>query len=103
MNLKNIEREVAQKNKYYMITFIYLFALDYLFIWEREKESMHARVEGRADGQGQNPKETTPWAGSLTQGWIPRPWDHELSPNQVRHLTDCATQVPLHDYTYKRD
>ena len=29
------------------------------------------------------------------QGMIPQPWDHDLSQNQVRGLTNWATQVPL--------
>ena len=50
----------------------FLFLFVYLFTNEQGRE-----------GQREREKQTPRWAGSLTQGWIPGPWDHDLSWKQI--------------------
>ena len=51
--------------------------------------SFERRKNAHEHRGGAKVKQTTLWAGSLTWGLIPGPWD------QGRHLTDRATQAPL--------
>ena len=46
----------------------------------------------RGEWQRQREKQTPRWAGSLTRGSIPGPWDQDLSRRQT--LYDWATQAP---------
>ena len=41
------------------------------------------RAQEQGEGKGEREKQTPHWAGSLSQGWIPGPWDHDLSPRQL--------------------
>ena len=68
---------------YYMHTYrtkLYLFIyLKILCFYLRERESKHEKGEG----QRERGEQTTHWAGSLMQGWIPGPWEHDLSRGQT--------------------
>ena len=77
---------INASNLYYFLRF-YLF----LFFFKRE------RAGGRAEGEGKNLNQALYPARSPTPGLILWPWDHDLSWNQeqVKRLTDWATQVPL--------
>ena len=48
-----------------------VFLKDFIYLTERESERTQAG--GAAEGEGEAPH----WAGSLTWGSIPGPWDHE--------------------------
>ena len=50
----------------------------YLFIWEKKSESM-----SRGEGQRKREKQIPHWAGGSTRGFIPGPWDHDLSKRQT--------------------
>ena len=54
---------------------------------------MHKRASRGAEGEGENSRLC--WAQSPKQRLIPWPWDHDLSWNQVWHLTDWVTEVAL--------
>lgn len=55
---------------------------------------IHLRERDQEQGEGQGEKETkSPLSRKLDKG-LPGPWGHDLSWNQVRHLTTWATQDP---------
>ena len=54
----------------------------------RKREREYKQREGWKEIEKQAPH----WAGSLMWGWIPGPWDHDLS--WSRCLTNWATQAP---------
>jgi len=68
-------------------------------MWEKvgERECEHEQTEGgEAEGQADSTLSTEPNAGLDSR--IPRPWPEPKS--RVGHLTDWATQAPLHICTF---
>ena len=68
----------------------------YLFDREggRERESVHKQGELQAEGEGEAGPHR---AGSLMQGFIPGPRDHDLSPPR-RHLESVLTSTHFVEY-----
>ena len=62
----------------HFIRLLYLFIFKVLFIYLTERERSQAGGVGEGEG-----KVGFHWAGSWTQGLIPRPWDHDLSLKQM--------------------
>ena len=50
--------------------------------------------EREREGEKENPKQAPFSAWSLTQGCIPRPWDHDLSQNQESDTWSKPPRLP---------
>ena len=73
-------------------------SLFFLIFYLRERERNRASEQG--EGQREREKQTLRRAGSLMQGSIPGPQDHDLSQRQT--FNHWATQVPLNFLKNKR-
>ena len=71
------------------------FFFRYIYLFERERVS---RGRGR---RKESLKQTPSWEGSHMQGLISPAWDHDLSRNWVRCLTDRDTQAPQQWNSYR--
>ena len=66
-----------------------------LFTWERKRESVCVGTRA-GERQRESPAHSL-LSAERNLGSISDLWDHDLSGNQVRHLTDSATQAPHGD------
>jgi len=74
-----------KKQVLYDIICLFVYLFNRVRVW----------VEGGGSGRGRGRETVLGPAQSPTRGSIAHPWDPDLSRNQVRSLTNWATQAPL--------
>ena len=79
-----------------------VFLKNLCLFWERERESGHVQAgEEQKEKERENPKQA-PHCQCRAQcrAWSHKLWDHDLSQNQVRCLTDWDAQGSLENCLY---